>query len=242
MRPGKSATLPESGQRRMNGRLELPRVSHFCSIYGWPFAPSLRYPFRAMGQDSNSPLLVERKDPMRWFHDEIQPHESSLRSYLRGLFPSLSDLDDLVQETYLRLIRAHEKGRISYAKAFLFTTARNAALDIFRRRKLAVFEPIADDSHHLAADDIPDASEALNRQQEMDMLAEAMKTLPPRCRQTLTLRLLYGMPAREIADQLGISEFTVKAQLAKGMRRCTDYFEARGIIDGPSTAAGKPHP
>jgi len=66
----------------------------------------------------------------------VQPHESSLRAYLRAVFPSLPDLDDLVQETYLRLIRARESGRVNYAKAFLFTTARNAAIDFFRRRKI----------------------------------------------------------------------------------------------------------
>ena len=62
----------------------------------------------------------------RWFSEEVQPHESSLRSYLRNVFPSLTDIDDLVQESYARLIRAKDAGRISYAKAFLFATARNA--------------------------------------------------------------------------------------------------------------------
>ena len=41
-----------------------------------------------------------------WFAEEVQPHESSLRSYLRSVFPSLPDIDDLVQESYARLLRA----------------------------------------------------------------------------------------------------------------------------------------
>ena len=45
----------------------------------------------------------------------------------------------------------------------------------------------------------------------------------------LTLRLMYAMPQKEIAAELRISEHTVKAQLAKGMRRCAEYFEARGV-------------
>jgi RNA polymerase sigma-70 factor (ECF subfamily) len=45
----------------------------------------------------------------------------------------------------------------------------------------------------------------------------------------LTLRLLYAMSHKEIAAELRISEHTVKAQLAKGMRRCADFFEQRGI-------------
>ena len=174
---------------------------------------------------SISPISEEA----RWFAEEVQPHESSLRSYLRGLFPSLPDLDDLVQESYARLIRARATGRVAYAKAFLFTTARNAALDLFRRRKVVAIDGVDDLAALSVIDDCPDASEAVSRQQELVMLAAAVRELPGRCRQVLTLRLLYGMAQKDIAKELGLSEHTVKAQLAKGMRRCADYFEQRGV-------------
>lgn len=168
-------------------------------------------------------------DLSRWFAEEVQPHEGSLRSYLRNLFPSLPDIDDLVQESYARLIRAREAGRVSYAKAFLFTTARNAALDFFRRRKVVSIDGVADLEELSVIEDRPDAAEAINKQQELEMLSEAVRALPDRCRQVMTLRLLYGMAHREIAAELRISEHTVKAQLAKGMRRCAEYFAARGL-------------
>lgn len=165
----------------------------------------------------------------RWFADEVQPHEPSLRSYLRAVFPSLPDIDDLVQESYARLLRAKETGRVTYAKAFLFTTARNAALDFFRRRKVVSIECVADPGALSVMEDRPDAAEAVNKQQELALLSEAVRDLPDRCRQVLTLRLLYGFSQKQIAAEMRISEHTVKAQLAKGMRRCADYFEARGV-------------
>jgi len=171
----------------------------------------------------------------------VQPHESSLRSYLRGVFPSLPDIDDLVQESYARLIRARETGHVGYAKAFLFTTARNAALDIFRRRRVVVIDGVENLAALSVVDDRPDAAEAVNKQQELEMLSAAVRDLPGRCRQVLTLRLLYGMSHKEIAAELSISEHTVKAQLAKGMRRCADYFQQRGVTTlrrpGPGTEA-----
>ena len=170
-----------------------------------------------------------KSETARWFAEEVQPHESSLRSYLRGVFPLLPDIDDLVQESYARLIRARETGRVSYAKAFLFTTARNAALDFFRRRQVVRIDGVADLDELSVLEDRPDASEALNKQQELALLAEAVRGLPDRCRQVLTLRLLYGMPQKEIAAELRISEHTVKAQLAKGMRRCAEFLSARGL-------------
>jgi RNA polymerase sigma factor (sigma-70 family) len=172
---------------------------------------------------------MTKSENTRWFADEVQPHESSLRSYLRAVFPALPDIDDLVQESYARLIRARETGRVGYAKAFLFTTARNAALDVFRRRKVVSIEGMGDLSALSVIEEAPDAADAVNKQQELELLSAAVRDLPERCRQVLTLRLLYGMAQREIAVELRISEHTVKAQLAKGMRRCADYFEARGV-------------
>lgn len=165
----------------------------------------------------------------RWFADEVQPHESSLRAYLRSVFPSFPDVDDLVQESYARLIRARAAGRVSYAKAFLFATARNAALDFFRRRQVVQIDAVADLRDYAVMEDRPDAAEAMNKQQELALLAAAVKDLPQRCREVMTLRLLYGMSHKEIAADLRISEHTVKAQLAKGMRRCSDYLAARGL-------------
>jgi RNA polymerase sigma-70 factor (ECF subfamily) len=174
-------------------------------------------------------LSTPKSETARWFAEEVQPHESSLRRYLRGVFPALPDVDDLVQESYARLIRAREVGRVSYAKAFLFTTARNAALDFFRRRTVVRIDGVADLEALSVIDDKPDAAEAASKQQELALLAEAVKDLPERCRQVLTLRLLYAMSHQQISAELRISEHTVKAQLAKGMRRCADYLEKRGV-------------
>src|SRR5690348_4903142 len=71
----------------------------------------------------------------RWFAAEVHPHEPALRAYLQARFSSLGDFDDVIQESYTKLLKARDEGKVHYAKAFLFTTARNAALDLFRRRR-----------------------------------------------------------------------------------------------------------
>lgn len=182
-----------------------------------------------MPPDSSPPPRPVASDAAGWFARDVQPHEPSLRAWLRGKFPFLPDIDDIVQESYLRLIRARESGKVGYAKAYLFTTARNFALDLFRRREVVTIMPVADVAALPVLEEAPDVATALNRQQELDLLAEAVRELPDRCRQVMTLRLLYGLSQKEIAAELRISEHTVKAQLAKGMRRCADFFADRGI-------------
>ena len=77
----------------------------------------------------------------RWFAEEVQPHESALRSWLKVRFASCPDIDDVVQESYIRILRARTTGKIEHPKAYLFSTARNAMLDRLRRARVVAFEP-----------------------------------------------------------------------------------------------------
>ncbi len=165
----------------------------------------------------------------RWFAGEIQPHEPQLRAYLRGRFPSLQDIDDLVQETYARLFRAHQAGKQGLSRAYLFVTARNAALDVFRRKNSFTIDCLAEIENLSVVEDGLGVAEALCHQQELDLLAEAIETLPERCRQILVLRRFHDLSHREIARRLGVSENTVNAQLVIGMTRCRAYLRARVV-------------
>ncbi len=59
------------------------------------------------------------------------------------------------------------------------------------------------------------------------MRSSAIQSLPDRCRQMMTLRLVYGLTQRAIGDKLGISDRTVAAQLAIGTKTCTDHLLRR---------------
>lgn len=167
-----------------------------------------------------------------WFIQEVRPHEPALRAYLRATFPSLSDVDDLVQETYARLFRARDAGKVVEARPYLFATARNAALDIFRRRRVVQIQSLQELEDPPADQETLHAAESISLRQEIDLLAEAVRSLPTRCRLVLTLRKIKGWSHREIAAKLGISEKTVNAQLAIGMVRCRAYLQERGVEKG----------
>jgi len=167
-----------------------------------------------------------------WFREQIQPHEPGLRRYLNVQFRSLSDaIDDLVQETYLRILHAYERGPIHSPRGLLFTIARNAARDLLRRRvstqHFAVTE--SDALRVLPDDGVKEPSESASRVQEYGLLAVAIAELPPRCREVLVLRKFEHLSQREIAQRLRISEHTVEAQLTKALHRCTAFFAKHGL-------------
>jgi RNA polymerase sigma factor (sigma-70 family) len=165
----------------------------------------------------------------RWFEQHVLPHGPALRGWLRGRFPTLSDPDDIVQEAFARVVRAQTAGSIERPKAFLFTTARNLAIDSFRRRNVAVVESLTEwDGQHVL-EEARGVSETVSHEQELEILTQAIQSLPERCRQVLTLRKIYGLSQKEIADRLGISEHTVEAQIGNGVRRCAAFLARHGL-------------
>ena len=170
-------------------------------------------------------------DQARWFSAHVQPYEPALRAYLQKRFPALPDHDDLLQETYIRTLRAYEGGRVTHAKAFLFTTARNAAIDLFRRRRGHNHDELSDVAAMPILDDTPGVNESIEREKRLDVLLEAILALPERCRQVMMLRHLDGLSYKEIAVRLGISPETVKVHMIKGLKDCTRFFQRRGLLD-----------
>jgi RNA polymerase sigma factor (sigma-70 family) len=168
-------------------------------------------------------------DQTRWFVEYVQPHEAALRAYLLGRVAPC-DVDDVVQESYARLLRARERGPIHSPRGLLFATARNIARDLFRRRAAANLSSITEIDGSRVFDDAPDVAETASRHQEEALLGAAIASLPPRCREILILRKFENLSHREIASRLGIAEHTVEAQLTNALHRCEKFFIRHGAL------------
>lgn len=154
----------------------------------------------------------------RWFAENVYPHDASLKAYLRGSFPSVRDVDDVMQESYLRVWKAQATQQIKSAKAFLFTVARRLALDSVRHERRSPIV-VTDSGQPDVLTHAPDAADSAATAQEIEMLAAAIDSLPARCREIFVLRRLQGLPQKEIALRLGLSEQTVQVQVARGLRK-----------------------
>lgn len=185
---------------------------------------------------SSAPTLSlpsgEASNLAKWFAEEVQPHEASLRAYLRHSLPSLADVDDLMQECYARLLRERNRGEVHSSRAFLFAVARNAVRDLLRRRAVAHVAPITENDRLDVLAEEAGVVDFVSRSEELALLAEAIRALPERCRQVFLLRKIQGLSQKEIAARLGITENTVETLVAKGARRCADHLQARGVGPG----------
>jgi len=155
--------------------------------------------------------------------------EPALRDYLRSCVRNSSDVEDLLQETYARLLRAGDTRKlvVQSIRAFAFTVARNAVVDFTRihpGQVLAIPMDSMTEADELQVSNSLTVEGTVNAQQEINLLAQAMKGLPKRCRQVFTLRKVYGYSQAEIAAQMGISENTVESHIGLAARRCATYL------------------
>jgi RNA polymerase sigma-70 factor (ECF subfamily) len=161
----------------------------------------------------------------RWFAEEVQPHALVLRAWLRRQFPSFYDVDDIVQEASLRVLEAKKNNELRSPKAFLFATARNLVLSHLRHREVERIDPLAEIEALSVMDMDAGAPETVARNEELELLTQAIQSLPKRCRQVFTLRKIYQLSQKEIASELGISEHTVEVQGTIGLRKVAEFFE-----------------
>jgi RNA polymerase sigma-70 factor (ECF subfamily) len=133
--------------------------------------------------------------------------------------------EDLVQETLLRAWRHPEaldpdRGSV---RAWLFTTARNLAIDSWRRRSARVGEVITDAPPEAPTDDETD------RTVEAWLIAEALARLSPVHRQVLVECFYQGRSVAEAAARLGVPPGTVKSRTHYALRSLRLVLEEMGV-------------
>lgn len=174
----------------------------------------------------------------RWFSEEVHAHDAALKRYLRRSFPAVRDVDDVVQESYLRVWRRQLVRPITdvtssvtaSVKGFLFQVARRLAIDNLRRVRASPIDALTEFSPSSVMDDKANGHDAACTQQEFEFLLEAIDSLPTRCREVVILRKLRGYSAAETAQRLGISLETVHVHARRGLQRVQETLRRRGVI------------
>jgi RNA polymerase sigma-70 factor, ECF subfamily len=159
-------------------------------------------------------------------------YQNRLYRYLLRMVRQPAEAEDLFQQTWLRVAQKiqHYDPRRSF-EAWLFTLARNLAIDHLRRvRPESLDEPIGDSAAgetaatRLPSHDRPPIEGILQRERSQ-RLGVVLEMLPVVQREVLTLRFEEEMKLEEIAEVLGAPLSTVKTRLRRALERLRVIME-----------------
>jgi len=137
------------------------------------------------------------------------------------------EIEDIVQETYVRVCQVNDKNKIRKPRSFLMKTAQNLAFDYVKRAETRLTSSVEEDPVHGFGERSSQSNgpfEHLASNYEFSHFCDAVRHLPFKCRRTFVLKKVYGYSQKEIAKELKISESTVEKHVALGIKRCTRYM------------------
>lgn len=143
-------------------------------------------------------------------------HAPLLQFFLRRVNPS--DAEDLVQETFVRLLRLRDTGPIDNIEAFLFKIAGNLLRDRARRQKTYRKHFDANAETDIGSE-VFGPERVIESREALQGLLKGLAALSDKTRDIFVLHRLEGMKYAEIAEFYGISRSAVEKHMIKALAK-----------------------
>jgi RNA polymerase sigma-70 factor (ECF subfamily) len=151
----------------------------------------------------------------------VTRHAGSVARYLAAAGGDPGDVDDLVQETFIRAFRSVDGWRGEAAfRSWLFTIASNLLRDAYRRRKGKTMVALEDQP--LAANDDPEAQ--LEGKEAERRLQQGLETLPRLQREVFLLRAQQGMDYDSIAQALSTTPGSARVHYHHAVKKLKELM------------------
>jgi len=175
-----------------------------------------------------------------WLAERFETHRAHLRAVAYRMLGSLSEADDAVQESWLRLSRS-DTSDVGNLGGWLTTVVARVSLDMLRSRKSRREEPwdvLVPDPIISREDGVDPEHQALLADSVGLALLVVLDTLTPGERLAFVLRDMFAMPFEEIAPIVGRSEAATRQLASRARRRVQgapepdpDVSRQREIVD-----------
>lgn len=160
------------------------------------------------------------KKPSATVADLFRRHAAELAGFLRAR-KGASDAEDLVQDSFVRLLQTSATEAPDNPRAWLYRTGSNLSADTYDHRQ--VRDRVHVDWPELC-DEVPDypadPARHVEASQQLRRVWAALQCLPDPCRQAFLLNRLDGMSQRAVAAHLGIGEKTVERHILRALEAC----------------------
>lgn len=176
---------------------------------------------------------------VEWVTSNFLPFEAELRRLLRRVCSGPDEVDDVIQESYYKVLTMDSVEHIRDPRAFIFRMAKNIVLMRIRRDAIVDIEAVANLEQMDIADGSPSPERVAFARAELKWVLGLMANLPTRCKDVFRARRIEGLSQRETADSLGISEGTVEQETIRGLKLIQRMIAEVGINDVPPVSKRK---
>lgn len=136
------------------------------------------------------------------------------------------DVDDILQETFIRVLNSDAKQEIKSPKGYLFVVSRNLVLKKLMQQSKEIHSEIDD---ALLEDDTENTVEKeLHQKLKFERFNKVLSSLPEKSRRAILLRKLYCLSHKEIANKMDVSVSSVEKYIANGLKQCKQSLYAQG--------------
>lgn len=194
--------------------------------------------FSSPNFDQHNMIKKTKSASRKSFESVVTPafikNQSFLKRFLTRFLSSSQDIEDVVQETYLKALCAEKKYEINSPKAFLFRIARNEALKELQKKSRRITDYLDDLDMPESATSETSVEDSSIAKQRFGLFCESALEMPPRCRKAFLMCKVYGFSYKEIASHLGISVSGVEKHIARGLEICMSYVDEAENAEKPS--------
>lgn len=176
-------------------------------------------------------MKQSRAEIVAWVGSNVLPHEADVRAWLRSRLSSPAAVDDVVQEAYCRIAALPSVAHISNGRAYFFRTAASIVVDQIRRSQVVHIDSVAELSTLGVADDDPSPERVVSARRDLARVKTLIEGLPERCRRIFEMRRIQGLPQREVAERMGVTENVVELQSIRGLRLILKALAQGGAAD-----------
>jgi len=177
-----------------------------------------------------------KKSRAAWLAENVLPWESLLRAWLFKKPRGDLEVDDIVQDTYAILAELDSVDEIRNGRNYAFRTAYSVIQNHLRRRRIVSFRPLAEADVFDVMSDAPSPETQAADRDELRMVEAFLAELPSQCRDVIVMRRVMGLPHREIAVRMRLSEGQVEKLVTKALHLLLDAFKNRGGKEAPQVS------
>jgi RNA polymerase sigma factor (sigma-70 family) len=156
-----------------------------------------------------------RNSKAKWIREALHRYERPLLRYAARITGSAETARDVVQETFLRLCEAKRDKVDDHLAAWLYTVARNHALNV--RKKEARMHGIPQDQAEARVDSAAGPGAVALQSEAHERVNDALQGLPDKQQEACRLKFQDDLTYREISQVMGVSLGTVSSLITSAL-------------------------